>query len=151
MTRPALSPASPSSGNAARANPVSAVPGPVTMDDNGGRDSRARANPAQTPAFVLGVPDGLVEVIASRAAELVLERLPTPSASEYLTVDEAAEFLRAKPQRVYDLLSARRLTRFKDGSRVLVSRRELAEYVAGRVAPALPRRSQTRSLRTVAR
>jgi excisionase family DNA binding protein len=49
--------------------------------------------------------------------------------SRYLTVPEAAEYLRAKPQRVYDLLSDRRLTRHRDGARVLVSRDELDRYL----------------------
>lgn len=62
--------------------------------------------------------------------------------SQYLTVAEAAEHLRAKPQRVYDLLSARRLSRYKDGRRVLVARVELDEHLAREarspVAPGLP-------------
>jgi excisionase family DNA binding protein len=58
-------------------------------------------------------------------------REPEP---EYLSVAEAAERIRAKPQRVYDLLSDGRLTRHKDGSRVLVLRRELDAYVGN--APA---------------
>jgi excisionase family DNA binding protein len=66
----------------------------------------------------------------------------------YLTVAEAAAYLRAKPQRVYDLLSARQLSRHKDGRRVLISRAELDNYLAGigssRVAPALPPISQGR-------
>jgi excisionase family DNA binding protein len=65
-----------------------------------------------------------------------------------LSVEEAAEHLRAKRQRVYDLLSARRLTRYKDGKRVLVSRAELDAYLAGtgssRIAPALPPDRQSR-------
>lgn len=52
-----------------------------------------------------------VEVIAQRAAEIVLDQLGEPPApSPYLTVGEAAEFLRCKPQRIRDLLSRRRLT-----------------------------------------
>jgi len=52
------------------------------------------------------------------------------STAPYLSVPEAAEYLRAKPQRVYDLLSSGRLARHKDGSRVLISRAELASYLA---------------------
>lgn len=93
--------------------------------------------------LTLPVPRALVDAIAERAAELALDRLSgqalSEKASPYLSVSEAAEYLRAKPQRVYDLLSARRLTRFKDGSRVLVSRAEVDAYLAGgRVAHALP-------------
>jgi excisionase family DNA binding protein len=56
------------------------------------------------------------------------ERVGDP-ARRYLTVPEAAECLRAKPQRVYDLLSDGRLTRHRDGARVLVSRDELDRYL----------------------
>jgi excisionase family DNA binding protein len=48
-----------------------------------------------------------------------------------MTVDEAAEFLRCKPQRVRDLLSSRRLTTHKEGGRTLVSREELQAHVQG--------------------
>jgi excisionase family DNA binding protein len=103
--------------------------------------------------LTLTFPPELVEAIAARAAELVLERQPTSSTSPYLSVPEAAEYLRAKPQRVYDLLSARRLTRFKDGARVLVSRTECDAYLAGesarRVAGGLPPARRSRSLRVV--
>lgn len=94
----------------------------------------------------LELPDDVVERIAERAAEFVLERLesqPTATGSEFLTVAEAAELLRCKPQRVYDLLSDGRLERFKDGSRVLVRRADC-------VAHLLPRGSQSRMRRSVA-
>jgi len=84
--------------------------------------------------FVEGEKFEVVEAIALRAAEIVLERSVAQSratSSPYLTVREAAEYLRAKPQRIYDLLSSRRLTRYKDGSRVLVSRAELDANLAG--------------------
>lgn len=48
-----------------------------------------------------------------------------------MTIPEAAEYLRCSRQRIDDLLSQRRLTRFKDGARTLVSRAELATYVEG--------------------
>lgn len=78
----------------------------------------------------LDFPAELVEAIAQRAAELVrADSVPT-LASPYLTVVEAAEYLRCGRQRIYDLLSSRRLTRFKDGSRVLLERKELDRLVA---------------------
>lgn len=49
---------------------------------------------------------------------------------EYLTSAEAAERLRAKPQRIYDLVSAGRLRRYKDGARVLIKRADLEDYLA---------------------
>jgi excisionase family DNA binding protein len=80
--------------------------------------------------LTLPFPDELVEAIARRAAAIVIaEGRPSAAVTPYLTVSEAADFLRCSRQRVYDLLSARRLTRHKDGSRVLISRVELDAYL----------------------
>jgi excisionase family DNA binding protein len=49
--------------------------------------------------------------------------------SPYMTIPEAAEYLRCARQRVDDLLSQRRLSRFKDGARTLVLRREVEDYL----------------------
>jgi excisionase family DNA binding protein len=108
---------------------------------------RVIAQPESRSALVL--PQSWVETIAERAAELALERGGNGcvGASPYLSVTEAAEYIRAKRQRIYDLLSARRLTRFKDGRRVLVARAELDAYLVGRssvIAPGLPLPLQTR-------
>lgn len=84
------------------------------------------------------LPSEVLDEIVARVAAIVLERAPTSApASPYLSVDEAAAYLCAKRQRVYDLLSAGRLTRFKDGSRVLVARAELDAHLSG-VAHRLP-------------
>jgi excisionase family DNA binding protein len=80
------------------------------------------------------VPEALIERIAARVAELLSDRRRRQELAgvpPYLSVPEAAELMRAKPQRIYDLLSSGRLTRFKDGSRVLVSRAEIDAYLAG--------------------
>lgn len=78
------------------------------------------------------IPAATIETIAARAAELVLAELGSRRASsaEYLTVAETADYLRCSPQRVYDLLSSRRLRRHKDGRRVLVPRHELDMYLS---------------------
>jgi excisionase family DNA binding protein len=102
-----------------------------------------------TAAIVVQVPPAVVDEIVERVAAVVLERVQAP-ASAYLTVDEAAELLRCKPQRVYDLLSSRRLTKLKDGTRVLLLRAELDEYLAGGVASVLPPSRQNGSSRAVA-
>jgi excisionase family DNA binding protein len=83
------------------------------------------------PPLGFRFPDSFVGEVADRVAELLAERFAPRASSPYLTVDEAAEFLRAKPHRVYDLLSSGRLTRHKDGSRVLVERAELEAWVSG--------------------
>lgn len=110
--------------------------------------------------IIVTLPADVLEQLAEQAAELVLERMASqPASSEYLTVDEAAEMLRCgidkktgrvKRQRVYDLVSARRLTRFKDGSRVLISRRELEEHLRGE-APTRPQPATGSMNRRVAR
>jgi excisionase family DNA binding protein len=82
----------------------------------------------------LELSDSVVEEIAQRAAEIVLARAPTSNGnatSPYLTIVEAAEFLRSKRHRVDDLLSRGTLTRHKDGSRTLILRSELEAYIAG--------------------
>lgn len=106
------------------------------------------------PSSVL---DQLVEAVASRASEIVLERLQfdpaktSSSTSPYMTVAEAADYLRSKPQRVYDLISASRLSRVKESGRTLVLREEVealaAVTSARRVAGVLPasRRNGTSS------
>lgn len=72
------------------------------------------------------VPDELVETIAQRAAQLARQlELDANPPSPYLTVEEAAEFLRCKPKRIYDLRSSGRLGRFNEGGRALVLRSEL--------------------------
>ena len=76
----------------------------------------------------LPFPDELFERIAERAADLLAER-QRPPAPEMLSVGETADLLRCKPQRVYDLMSQRRLPRLKDGSKVLIRRRDVLAYL----------------------
>ena len=75
------------------------------------------------------VPPELLEAIAERTAEIVLERVRAEARAtrepKFLSVQEAAELYRCKPQRIYELLSARRLTGVKEGGRVLLLREEL--------------------------
>lgn len=79
----------------------------------------------------------LVERAAERAAVLVLAELADREASQaasspYMTIPEAAAYLRCSRQRIDDLLSQRRLTRHKDGRRTLVSRAEVERHVEAR-------------------
>jgi excisionase family DNA binding protein len=97
------------------------------------------------------LPAELVEAIAERAATLLLERLEasSPSAGPLLTVPEAAELLRCRRQRVDDLLSQRRLSRVKEGSRTLILRAEVERMLvveaARGVSPAWPPGARARS------
>jgi excisionase family DNA binding protein len=76
--------------------------------------------------------DRLAPALAERVAELLAERFGgTVEQSPWLTVGEAAEYLRCKSKRIYDLVSQSRLPGHKDGSRLLLNRAELDAYVAG--------------------
>lgn len=77
--------------------------------------------------LALTIPPELVEEIAQRAAEILEARgaVECAPASEFLSIAEAADFLRCKRQRVDDLLSAGHLTRVKEGGRTLIRRSEL--------------------------
>jgi excisionase family DNA binding protein len=77
------------------------------------------------------VPVVLDEVALAAIAAGLPEREPPKPASPYMTILEAAAYLRCSRQRVDDLLSQRRLTRFKDGARTLVSRDEIEAHVGG--------------------
>ena len=76
---------------------------------------------------VLQLSDEQVEQIARRAAELVAGRAPITD--EWLTVAEAANYLRCPKSRVYSLVSAKRIPFVKDGSRTLFSRGALDEWL----------------------
>lgn len=96
------------------------------------------ARPAQRPStfeapghvnrpLAFELPPEAVEAIAARVAVLLDDR--TPAAPEWLTVPEAAEYLRCRPKRVYDLCSQRRVPYSKDGSRTLLRRSDLDRYL----------------------
>jgi excisionase family DNA binding protein len=78
------------------------------------------------------LPDEVLELITQRAAELVLGRneMAEPT-SPYLTVREAAEYLRCSPQRIYDLRSSGHISCLSEGRRALVLRAELDALVNG--------------------
>ena len=105
--------------------------------------------------IALDLPDDLIRAIAERAARLVAdEHSHQGRLSPYLTVAEATEYMRTDPQRVYDLCSSGRLKRFKDGSRLLLSRAEIDAHLAeGRrspIAPPLPPTPRSRSGKGIA-
>lgn len=112
------------------------------------RNPTEGSNPTET--LTIGLPAEMLEAIAQRAAELALQRMgPAVSSSPYMTIPEAADYARCKRQRIDDLLSRRRLTRYKDGSRTLVSRAELDAHLAGElvgpVAALLPGDARARA------
>jgi excisionase family DNA binding protein len=82
--------------------------------------------------LIVHLPPSTVEAIAQRAAEVLAERIEKVSEpAPYLSVAEAAEFLRCGRKRVYDLTGQRRLPYVKDGSRTLLRRVDLIAYLEG--------------------
>jgi excisionase family DNA binding protein len=73
-----------------------------------------------------------IAAIAQRVAAIIVSGGTQPrgdSPQRFLTPAEAAQYLRCSRQRIYDLCSAGTLSRFRDGTRVLISRAEIDEHV----------------------
>ena len=81
------------------------------------------------PEIALTLPDAALEAVAERVALILADQAPADASAPYLSVEEAAEFLRCKPKRVYDLCSQRRIDYVKDGSRTLLRRADLIAYL----------------------
>lgn len=85
----------------------------------------------------LSLPPDVLEAIAQRAAELLLEqRSATTDRSPWRTVDEAADYLRCSSrQRIYDLVHEGKLKPRRDGKRLLFHRNDdLDAYLEKRAA-----------------
>jgi excisionase family DNA binding protein len=89
-----------------------------------------RASDAELSAVL----DELVARVAEQVAARVLAGLPRaspPSGSPWLDAAEAADYLRCKLKRLYDLVGQSRLPVHRDGSRLLFHRDELDGYLNG--------------------
>jgi excisionase family DNA binding protein len=72
----------------------------------------------------------MFEALERRIEELEVRVSETAEPqSPYMSIAEAAAYLRCSRQRVYDLLSSRRLPKRKDGARVLIARKDLDVYL----------------------
>ena len=81
--------------------------------------------------LIVRLTDEQLAEIAQRAAALV----STDNAavvSPWLNVAEAAERLRCRKDRIYDLIALGKLEPRRDGRRVLLHRDELDAYIEGR-------------------
>jgi excisionase family DNA binding protein len=77
--------------------------------------------------------DVLLDELVDRVADRVVQRLgsvPSSRTAELLSIAEAAELLRCKPQRVYDLRSSGRLPRTVEGGRAVVRRADVERLVS---------------------
>lgn len=76
------------------------------------------------------MPPEMIEQIAERAAEMVAKQQGGRSVADaWLSVAEAADYLRCSTGRIYQLVSARRVPFEKDGSRTLFRRSSLDRWV----------------------
>ena len=80
--------------------------------------------------MTLTLTEDSLDALVQRVASVVLDHMPKPNpVSPYMTTAEAAAYLRCSRQRVHDLLSARKLTRHKEGGRTLLRRAEVEGFV----------------------
>ena len=79
--------------------------------------------------FTFTLPDDVLDEIARRVALIIESQAHPATPARWLSVDEAADYLRCSKQRVYDLRSSGRLGRYGDGGRALVDRHELDQLV----------------------
>ena len=70
-----------------------------------------------------------LDEIAQRVAA-ILSKPERTAIDRWLTVDQAAAYIGARRQRIYDLRSSGRLGRYGDGSRALIDRNELDSMIA---------------------
>jgi excisionase family DNA binding protein len=94
-----------------------------------------------TASFSLEAPDGLVEAIAARAAEIVAAQ-HTSAPEPWVDVHEAARHLGCKRQRIYDLVHRKDETRIphrKEGGRLVFKRSVLDRWLEGRGRISRPR------------
>jgi excisionase family DNA binding protein len=111
-----------------------------------------RLDPDDRDVLARLIAEQLAERLPALATAAAQRQPPMHAASPYMTVKEAADYLRCSRQRIYDLRSSGQLSRHGDGRRVLVSRAELDALACGEpVAHALPTGPQSRSTSGVAR
>jgi excisionase family DNA binding protein len=79
-------------------------------------------------AFRIDLPEDALGEIAARVAA-ILAAQQRPALHRWMTIEEAAEHARCKPQRIYDLRSGGRLSKTGDGGRALVDREELDRLI----------------------
>jgi excisionase family DNA binding protein len=90
---------------------------------------RDGAPTATHAAFELRVQEEFLDAIAQRVLALLgLEHQQAPQ-PQWLTVQEAADYLRCGKQRVYNLVHAQRMPFEKEGARLLFDRAALDAWV----------------------
>ena len=88
-----------------------------------------------TEPITLTLPGNVIDALAARIVACVTAEIggvKGVALPVYFTNDEAADYLRCKPQRIYDLVSERKLPVLKEGSRSLYRREHLDAVVKER-------------------
>jgi excisionase family DNA binding protein len=81
-------------------------------------------------AFTITLTAEQLEALAERVAAITNDSTGSLTQPEpWLNVDQAADYLACARQRIYNLVSQRRLRHAKDGSRVLFRRQWLDDYL----------------------
>jgi excisionase family DNA binding protein len=83
---------------------------------------------------ISGLPVEELAPLVDRLVEILGDRLSAPPLrppSPWLTADEAAEVLRCRRRRVYELVRDGRLARHGDGRRLLLARADVERLAAG--------------------
>jgi excisionase family DNA binding protein len=104
-------------------------PFPASQPNHPGGHDTSRGLDAAITAAVAPLCDLLVDRVASRLAEHLELNATADRVSPWMTVSEAAEHLRCKPKRIYDLVSQSRLRGHKDGSRLLIHVEDADAYL----------------------
>jgi excisionase family DNA binding protein len=85
-----------------------------------------------TSRVTLELSEVEIAAIAERVAAIIVRDSAHPlreGQQRFLTRSEAADYLRCSRQRISDLCSTGTLSRFRDGTRVLISRAEIDAHV----------------------
>jgi excisionase family DNA binding protein len=77
----------------------------------------------------LSLSDDELQEVASRVAAILAAREPRDDVSPWLTVKEAAEYLRCSEWRLYRLKAIGAIPHVKEGHRLLFNRAELDAWV----------------------
>jgi len=87
--------------------------------------------------LTLTVPDELLDILARRIAQLVSDRKPQASASPWLDVEAALEYLPFSRDQLYKLTSARAIPfrKKRDGQGLLFHRGELDRWLEAAYEP----------------
>jgi excisionase family DNA binding protein len=78
-------------------------------------------------SIALELPEELLDAVAKRAAQIVLEQTSEPD--EWLTSDQAAQYLKCGRRRIFNLVSDGRIPVHREGVRLMFLKSELDAWI----------------------